>query len=111
MDMELREYKSKIEELKEDLREVCEGELDRLAIRGGELIKEELAARAEKAMKHYHKMYDNEAYKAATVHRGTDADRHNALIDSALAICGHPRFTYHAYEWDTRELVFLFLFI
>lgn len=61
------------------------------------------------AMEWYNAHYDNEVYEAATLGRGVD--RCNALIDSALALSGHPGHQFQYLEWDELEADFLCLFI
>jgi hypothetical protein len=57
------------------------------------------------ALVRYHARYDNDLYKRATA--GKSVERCNALIDEAMSICGHPRFSVTYTNWTAGELDFL----
>lgn len=72
-------------------------------------VKKALRRKTEEAMDFYHKRYGNGIYTAAT--EGASGDRCNALLDSAMALCGHPRLGFVDLDWGDKELGFLALFV
>ena len=70
-----------------------------------------------RAMARYHRRYDNKLYNAACPRSTSDAtqqdfDRYNALIDEAMAICGHPNYQVNQdAQWNADELDFLSSFV
>lgn len=61
------------------------------------------------AMQKYNERFDNELFLAAT--SWNNSPRANALIDEAMALCGHPRFALDpSAHWTDEELAFLNLF-
>lgn len=60
------------------------------------------------AMPRYHARFDSDLYRAAVQDNGDDyAERGNALIDEALALCGHPYYSASNTAWTLAELAFL----
>jgi hypothetical protein len=68
-----------------------------------------LRLKTEAAMARYHQAYDNDVYLEAT--EGKSVDRCNHLLDSAMALCNHPRFAFQDLTWDAAEWRFLALFL
>lgn len=67
--------------------------------------------RDQAALARYNGRYDNQAFIVATVRRSSH--RANALIDTALALCGSPYYRPEAaneIKWSKTELAFLSLF-
>ena len=60
---------------------------------------------ARKAMQRYHACYDNVAFIKAT--QGKTSLYANALIDEALAICGHPWYGLSHRHWSAEAVGFL----
>jgi hypothetical protein len=70
------------------------------------LVQEEICQpRAREAMQRYHARYDNVAFTAAT--EGKTSAYANALIDEALAICGHPWYGLSHRHWSAEAVDFL----
>lgn len=60
-----------------------------------------------RAMRQYNRRYNNVAFLRAT----SDSERACALIDEAMALCGHPSFSINrGMRWTEEELEFLALF-
>jgi hypothetical protein len=57
------------------------------------------------AMQKYNGLYSNKFYLAATAEKTTEYA--NALIDEAMALCGHPRFKLSNRRWSDAALAFL----
>ena len=57
------------------------------------------------ALTRYNSRYENALYMVAT--RGMNSKSANALIDDALAICGHPSYKRSARRWNKRAQKFL----
>jgi predicted urease superfamily metal-dependent hydrolase len=74
------------------------------------MLVQEHAARLQMraAMRRYHLRYDNELYRKATA--GKSVAYANALIDEALAICGHPHYRLSRRRWAVPARVFLLQF-
>ncbi len=73
------------------------------------LIQEEIARRQKAvAMRRYHRRYVNTVYRGATDRKSVEYA--NALIDEALAICGHPQYKLSRRWWAEPALAFLRLF-
>lgn len=60
------------------------------------------------AMRLYNARFDNRVYTRATINR--NATYSNALIDDAMAICGHPSFALSWRHWSPEAIAFLSLF-
>jgi hypothetical protein len=70
------------------------------------LVQEQLARTQSKmAMLRYHSRFDNERYRTAT--DGKSVQYANALIDEALAICGHPWYRLSHRHWAAEAEGFL----
>jgi len=65
-------------------------------------------SQVEKANCHYHQHYNNARFVGATYHRTTEYA--NALIDEALAICGHPHHRLSRRRWSAEAVAFLAAF-
>ena len=61
------------------------------------------------AMKRDHSRFDNVAYHRATYRKGNPYA--NALIDDALALCGHPHYKLSFRNWGMPAIEFLRLFV
>jgi hypothetical protein len=72
-------------------------------------VRKLLQLKTEAAMSRYNKVYDNDVYTNAT--EGKGEYRCNRLLDSALALCGHPHFAFQELAWDAAEWRFLALFL
>ena len=73
------------------------------------LIQEELARfQARAAMQKYHRGFVNDVYRSAV--EGKSAGYANALIDEALALCGHPYYRLSYRRWAQSAQDFLKLF-
>jgi hypothetical protein len=62
-------------------------------------------AQTRKAMTRYHAYYDNDAFRHAT--HGKTSVYANALIDEAMAICGHPYYRLSHRHWAGEAQEFL----
>jgi len=60
---------------------------------------------ADLAFARYNGLYDNNLYTRATT--GRTVVYSNALIDQALAICGHPHYKVSFRRWGKDALAFL----
>ena len=60
------------------------------------------------AMKRYHSRYNNELYRQAT--EGKSVEYANALIDEALALCGHPYYRLSRRRWAAPARAYLKLY-
>jgi hypothetical protein len=70
------------------------------------LAQEEISQSQERvAMQRYHARYDNRTFTRATQDK-TSAYA-NALIDEALAICGHPWYGLSHRHWTPEAVAFL----
>ena len=70
------------------------------------LIQEEIArGQIRIALARYHALYVNDAYKLAVA--GKSVEYANALIDEALAICGHPHYRLSRRHWAEPAQTFL----
>jgi hypothetical protein len=70
------------------------------------LVQEQISQpRAREAMQRYHARFDNLAFTAAT--KGKTSAYANALIDEALAICGHPWYGLSRRHWSAEAVGFL----
>jgi len=70
------------------------------------LAQEEIARlRTRYAMQRYHARFNNVAYIAAT--EGKSVQYANALIDEAMAICGHPYYKLSHRRWAAEAQDFL----
>jgi hypothetical protein len=70
------------------------------------LVQERFAqTQSRMAMLRYHSHFDNERYRTAT--DGKSAQYANALIDEALAICGHPWYGLSHRRWSAAAQSFL----
>jgi len=70
------------------------------------LVQEQISQpRAREAMQRYHARFDNVAFIAAT--EGKTSTYANALIDEALAICGHPWYGLSHRHWSAEAQGFL----
>lgn len=78
-----------------------------LAERVGKVVR----ARVRAAVRHYHAHYDNAMFTRAVEATDASVERSNALLDSAMALCGHPRCPFVDYGWSDEENAFLALFI
>ena len=66
-------------------------------------------AQEQLAINKYNRRYNNGIYTAATTGKST---RHaNALMDDAMAICGHPHYKLSNRRWSSEALEFLGLFV
>ena len=73
------------------------------------LVQEQVARlQARSAMQAYHGRFDNDVYRYAT--EGKSVEYANALIDEALAICGHPSYKLSRRRWAQPAGAFLRLF-
>jgi hypothetical protein len=69
-----------------------------------------LSKRRRAAYDLYHERYDNNLYVAAT--RGKSVLYANQVIDAAMALCGHPDYTFPCYRtFCTETLEFLAAFV
>jgi len=66
------------------------------------------ALQIARANKRYHAHYDNYLFTLAA--RDRRIERTNALLDTALALCGHPTYHVDRTEWNTAEWAFLACF-
>ena len=72
-------------------------------------IQEQIArGQARAAMKRYHAHYHNDLYRDAV--EGKSVEYANALIDEALAICGHPYYKLSRRRWAKPARAFLQLY-
>ena len=70
------------------------------------LVQEQISQpRAREAMQRYHARFDNAAFTRAT--EGKTSAYANALIDEALAICGHPWYGLSHRHWSAEAVDFL----
>ena len=70
------------------------------------LIQEDIAReQMQTAMLRYHNHFANDTYRKAT--DGKTVAYANALIDEALAICGHPWYKLSRRHWAKLALAFL----
>jgi hypothetical protein len=70
------------------------------------LVQDDIAqCQAQQAMKRYHSRYDNHAFIRAT--QGKTSMYANALIDEAMAICGHPYYRLSHRHWSGEAQEFL----
>ena len=70
------------------------------------LVQEEIAQlQTHDAMQRYHCRYSNHAFTRAT--EGKSNAYANALIDEALAICGHPYYKLSRRRWAPAARAFL----
>ena len=70
------------------------------------LAQEEISqTQAQQAMQRYHARYNNGAFTRAT--QGKTSAYANALIDEALAICGHPWYGLSHRHWSAEAVDFL----
>lgn len=70
-----------------------------------EKMQENIKRQSERASRIYHACYDNTAYMKA-VH-GRSVTYANALLDEAMAVCGHPRFVLSFRNWSPNAIAFL----
>ena len=67
-----------------------------------ERIESHKARMAKTAMDRYNQNFDNASYLAAT--SGKSARYANALIDEAMALCGHPAYKVSYRNWSEDAL-------
>jgi len=79
------------------------------AVMENEAIRERINVLTADASNRYHAKYDNIAYRKAT--SGKSVKYANALIDEAMAVCGHPSFRVTWRSWGVEAEAFLERFV